>query len=84
MHDLLPSHLSSSQEAVGAGSSSISILVLYLSSTPSLNIGSSSWGSTVLFIFLRRLEPTPVHNFLTFFQGISCGRQCFSTFSLLQ
>lgn len=39
MHDLLPSHLPSSQEAVGAESPSISMLVLYLSSTPSLNTG---------------------------------------------
>lgn len=53
-HDLFPSHLSSSPEAVGAGSPSISVLVLYLSSSPSLNIDPSSWGSTVLFVLLRR------------------------------
>lgn len=69
MNDLVPSHLSSSQEAVGAGSPSISVLVLCLSSTPSLNIGPSSWGSTVLFILLRILEPTPVCRFPYIFPG---------------
>jgi len=69
MDDLLPSHLSSSQEAAEAGSSSISIVVLYLSSTPSLNIDPSSWGSTVLFILLRRLELAPVHRFPYVFSG---------------
>lgn len=63
MHDLLPSHLSSSQEAVGAGGPSISVLVLYLNSICSLSIDVSSWGSTLLLMLLRRLETTPVHRF---------------------
>lgn len=42
---------------LGAGSPSTSTLVLYLSSSPSLNVSPSSWGSTVLFVLLRRVRP---------------------------
>lgn len=55
-HDLFPSHLLSSQKAVGAGSPSISMLVLYLSSSPSLNVDPSSWNCTVPFVLLRRIR----------------------------
>lgn len=55
-HDLFPSHLSSSQEAAGAGSPSISMLVLYLSSSPSLSVDPSFWDCTVLFVLLRRIR----------------------------
>lgn len=53
---------------MGAGSPSISVLVLYLSFTPSLSNDPSSWGRMVLFILLRRLQFT---EFLTSFQSIS-------------
>lgn len=54
MHDLLPSHLSSSPETVGAGSPCNSVLDLSLSLAPSLSLGPSSWGSTVLSTLLSR------------------------------